>query len=112
YETREEEEQVADALAEGLARFETGVFAVWYPIKKLRDSELWVARVMRGIVRPTLAAEFCLHEADNAAALNGSGLLVVNPPWEFDVAAQAWQLQLEALLGARGGSRIRWLVEQ
>ena len=112
YESREEEEQVADALAEGLARFETGVFAVWYPIKKLRDSELWVARVMRGIVRPTLAAEFCLHEADNAAALNGSGLLVVNPPWEFDVAAQAWQLQLEALLGARGGSRIRWLVEQ
>ena len=112
YESGEEERQVANALAEGLSRFETGVFAVWYPIKKMRDGELWVARVIRGIVRPTLAAEFCLHDADNSAALNGSGLLVVNPPWEFDVATQAWQAQLEALLGARGGSRVRWLVEQ
>ena len=112
YESREEERQVAVALAEELARFETGVFAVWYPIKRAHDAELWTARVTRGIARPTLAAEFSLHEADNTAALNGSGLLVVNPPWEFDVDTQAWQLQLEALLGARGGSRIRWLVNQ
>jgi 23S rRNA (adenine2030-N6)-methyltransferase len=110
YESRDEEEQVAAALAEGLSRFETGVFAVWYPVKKLRDAELWVARVIRGIERPTLAAEFCLHEADNSAALNGSGMLVVNPPFGFDNATQAWQAQLESLLGARGGSRVRWLV--
>lgn len=110
YESRDEDEQVAAALAEGLSRFETGVFAVWYPVKKLRDAELWVARVIRGIERPTLAAEFCLHEADNSAALNGSGMLVVNPPFGFDTATQAWQAQLESLLGARGGSRVRWLV--
>jgi 23S rRNA (adenine2030-N6)-methyltransferase len=110
HEPRDAERQIADALAEGLSRFETGVFAVWYPIKKLWDAELWVARVIRGITRPTLAAEFCLHEADNAAAINGSGMLVVNPPWEFDATTQAWQAQLEAMLQAKGGSRVRWLV--
>lgn len=110
YESRDEEDQVATALAEGLSRFETGVFAMWYPVKKLRDAGLWVARVIRGIARPAIAAEFCLHEADNSAALNGSGMLVVNPPFGFDTTTQAWQAQLESLLGARGGSRVRWLV--
>jgi 23S rRNA (adenine2030-N6)-methyltransferase len=112
YESREEEQQVATALADGLLRFETGVFAVWYPIKKERDSDLWLARVTRGITRPVFAAEFCLHVPDNTAALNGSGLLVVNPPWGFDTGAHAWQVQLEELLHARGGSRVRWLVRE
>jgi 23S rRNA (adenine2030-N6)-methyltransferase len=112
YETREEEQHVAIALAAGLARFETGVFALWYPIKKQRDADLMLARITRGITRPTLAAEFCLHEPDHAAGLNGSGLLVVNPPWDFVTGTSAWQVQLEQLLGARGGSRVYWLVRE
>jgi len=112
YESAGEEQQLTTALHEGLLRFETGVFAAWYPIKKERDSDLMTLRVVRGIRRPVLAAEFCLHLADNTAALNGSGLLVVNPPWEFDSAVHAWQVQLEHLLGAQGGSRLRWLVRE
>jgi 23S rRNA A2030 N6-methylase RlmJ len=71
-----------------------------------------LARITRGITRPTLAAEFCLHEPDHAAGLNGSGLLVVNPPWDFVTGTSAWQVQLEQLLGARGGSRVYWLVRE
>ena len=112
YESREEEQHVATALAGGLARFETGVFAIWYPIKKQRDADLMLARITRGIIRPAIAAEFCLHEPDHAAGLNGSGLLVVNPPWGFVTGTSAWQVQLEQLLGARGGSRVHWLVRE
>jgi 23S rRNA (adenine2030-N6)-methyltransferase len=112
YESADEEQQLTTALHEGLLRFETGVFAVWYPVKKERDSDLMTARMVRGIRRPVLTAEFCLHVADNTASLNGSGLLVVNPPWEFGQAAQAWQAQLALLLGAQGGSRVRWLVRE
>jgi 23S rRNA (adenine2030-N6)-methyltransferase len=112
YESREEERSIATALAEGLIRFETGVFAVWYPIKKQRDAELMLGRITRGIARPTLAAEFCLHAADHAAGLNGSGMLVVNPPWDFVIGTTAWQVELERLLGATGGSRLHWLVRE
>lgn len=112
YESRAEEQDLAAALASGLDRFGTGVFAVWYPVKKQRDADLMLARITRGITRPTLAAEFRLHEADHAAGLNGSGLLVVNPPWDFVTGTQAWQAQLEQLLGARGGSRVHWLVRE
>ena len=103
---------MATALAAGLERFETGVFALWYPIKKQREADLMLARITRGISRPTLAAEFRLHEADHAAGLNGSGLLVVNPPFDFVTGTQVWQSQLENLLGAQGGSRVYWLVRE
>jgi 23S rRNA (adenine2030-N6)-methyltransferase len=111
YET-DEEQALAAALEQGLGRFETGVFAVWYPIKRRQDSDPWLARIVRGIGRPTLAAEFCLNQPDHAAGLNGSGLVVVNPPWQFDLRLAQWQPVLERLLGANGGSRVRWLVEE
>jgi 23S rRNA (adenine2030-N6)-methyltransferase len=112
YESAAEEQHIAAALAAGLERFETGVFALWYPIKKQHDTDLWLARIVRGIERPVLAAELCLATADNAAGLNGSGMLVVNPPWKFDDEAAAWQRELHSLLGGNAGSTVRWLVHE
>lgn len=112
YEAADEERQITATLHDALERFETGVFAIWYPIKKRHDSDLWLARVVRGITRPVLTAEFCLHAPDHTAGLNGSGMLVVNPPWRFDADAAAWQPALERLLGASGGSRVHWLVRE
>jgi 23S rRNA (adenine2030-N6)-methyltransferase len=112
YESTAEEQHIAAALAAGLERFETGVFAVWYPIKKQHDTDLWLARVIRGIVRPVLAVEMCVAIADHTAGLNGSGMLVINPPWKFDEDAAAWQRELHDLLGGNGGSTVRWLVNE
>lgn len=112
YESADEEQQLCAALAAGLERFETGVFAVWYPIKKQHDTDLWLARVMRDIERPSLAAELCISTPDHAAGLNGSGMLVVNPPWQFDSDAQQWQNSLHDLLGGSAGSTVRWLVNE
>ena len=112
YESANEEQQVTAALLAGLERFETGVFAIWYPIKKQHDTDLWLARVIRGVERPTLVAELCVSPPDHAAGLNGSGMLVVNPPWQFGSDAGEWQAQLHDLLGGTGGSSVRWLVNE
>ena len=112
YESTEEEKQLAAALAAGLTRFETGVFALWYPIKRQHDADLFLARLLRGVRRPALAAELCVRTADHAAGLNGSGMLLVNPPWQFDEEARAWQEELHALLGGSGGSTVKWLIHE
>ncbi len=112
YESADEEHRISAALAAGLERFETGVFAVWYPIKKQYDSDLWLARVTRGIERPALAAELCISAPDHAAGLNGSGMLVINPPWQFDSDAAQWQSALHDLLRGSAGSTVRWLVHE
>lgn len=112
YEREDEEHAIAQALAAGLERFETGVFALWYPIKRRHDTDLWLARILRGVQRPHVTIELCVRPPDNAAGLNGSGMLVVNPPWQFDEDAAQWQAQLHTLLDASGGSEVRWLQRE
>jgi 23S rRNA (adenine2030-N6)-methyltransferase len=96
------------ALIEGLRRFETGVFCAWYPIKDLRDTDRWRAALTARLGRETLCAELWLHPTDSTAGLNGSGLLIVNPPWQIGDRMRAWLPELEALLrvGSAGGSRV------
>ena len=112
YEAADEDKHIAAALAAGLLRFEGGVFAVWYPIKRQHDADLFTSRLVRGLTRPALTLELCVNPADHAAGLNGSGMLVVNPPWQFDVDAQEWQRQLLQLLGGSGGATVRWLIHE
>jgi 23S rRNA (adenine2030-N6)-methyltransferase len=112
YEDANEEQQIATALFEALTRFETGVYALWYPIKKQYDTDLWLARITRGVTRPTLAIELCLREPDHTAGLNGSGMLVINPPWQFGSDAALWQTELHTLLGGTSGSQVKWLVHE
>jgi 23S rRNA (adenine2030-N6)-methyltransferase len=112
YEASEEETRIATALRDALERFETGVYALWYPIKKQHDSDLWLARITRGIERPTLVIELCLREPDSNAGLNGSGMLIINPPWQFDVEAGQWQPELLQLFGGQGPCSVRWLIHE
>ncbi len=82
---------------EGLARFPTGMFAVWYPqlqrgdarelpekLKKLADD--WV----------NVALTVCAPAADGFG-MHGSGMFVVNPPWTL---AQTLRETLPALRDA------------
>lgn len=112
YEAADEERHIAAALGDGLMRFESGVFAIWYPIKRQHETDLFTARLLRGVSRPTLALELCVNPADHAAGLNGSGMLVVNPPWRFDADAGAWQPQLLQLLGGTGDAAVKWLINE
>lgn len=72
------------ALKAAYARWPTGIYAIWYPIK-LRHPILrfhrWFAD--NGIGK-TLAAEVLLHPDNSPLRLNGCGMLIVNAPWKLD----------------------------
>ena len=101
-ETREDRSRVAAAIGETLRRFETGIIAVWYPIKDARDTAAWLATLKPRIAREALTLELWLHPCDSRVALNGSGLLIVNPPYGFAERARVWLPALHALLDSPG----------
>ncbi len=80
--------RMTDALTEGLARFQTGTYLLWYPIK----DEKPIARFHRGVseaasaarVEAPLKIELLLRPARNPLILNGCGLVVVNPPFTLE----------------------------
>ena len=104
---------VMAAVADGLRRFATGVFAVWYPIKEQRVTEAWHAEWARAIGAPTLVSELWLYPRDSRVALNGSGLLIVNPPWQLGERMRVWLPELAACLavGDSGGTQVRMLSQ-
>ncbi len=113
YETADDWVHALEAVQSGLERFESGIVAVWFPIKRERDLDRMLARVATVVSRPTLAALLWLHPLDSAAGLNGSGMLVVNPPYAMSQRLPVWQEELQRLLGAEhGGSEVRWLIHE
>jgi 23S rRNA A2030 N6-methylase RlmJ len=60
----------------------------------------------------TLAAELWLYPRDSRVALNGSGMLIVNPPYLLAERMRVWLSELQAQLdtGRTGGSSIRTLT--
>jgi 23S rRNA (adenine2030-N6)-methyltransferase len=114
YESTDEFPQLAAQLPEALRRFDSGVYVIWYPVKRQRDTDLWHARIARAVSQPTLAAELWLHPRDTTVGLNGSGLLIVNPPWQSDLRIAAWQEELRGLLGGKegSGSDVKWVVHE
>jgi 23S rRNA (adenine2030-N6)-methyltransferase len=111
--TGEDFQAVTQSLAEGLRRFPTGVMAAWYPIKDERSSSVWQHACMRTLNVPILASELWLYPRDSRVALNGSGLLIVNPPHQVLERMQAWLPELTAALSAdpAAGSRAFMLAE-
>lgn len=110
-ESRQDFERTRHAAAEALRRFQTGVVAIWYPIKDERDTAAWQAALAAELDCSLLAAELALYPQDSRVALNGSGMLVLNPPYQLAERMVIWLPQLHASLdlGHGGGASVRQL---
>ncbi len=109
--TREDFARVAAAVHEALRRFQTGVVVVWYPIKDARDIEAWQTTLRGRLAPETLVGELWVHPCDSRVALNGSGMLIVNSPYQVAERMREWLPALRALLDPEGagGSSVRVL---
>ena len=112
-ETQEDFARVTAGLAEGLRRFPTGVLAAWYPIKDERNTRAWHAACAHALKAALLVSELWLYPRDSRVSLNGSGLLIVNSPWQTLERMRVWLAELQTCLavGEGGGSRVAMLSE-
>jgi 23S rRNA (adenine2030-N6)-methyltransferase len=84
YEKSDELSQLSKALSAAVHRWETGVYALWYPIKEARSTQRFLQSLKQKINRPLLVTELSIYPENTATHLNGSGMLIVNPPWQLD----------------------------
>ncbi len=105
-------DQSLQAIGQILEQLPNAVVALWYPIKDERTLVPWLARIEQQLQAPSLSLELWLYPRDSRVGLNGSGLLLVNPPYRFQARAELWQQELRQVLdrSERGGSSARTLT--
>jgi len=86
YEDKREYAQVVTAVKEGLQRFATGTFMVWYPLLK-RNESITLAGKLKKLAPNWLNATLTvLPPSADGMGMHGSGVFLVNPPWTLAAA--------------------------
>lgn len=94
------------ALKMSLSRLANAVIAIWYPIKHRGDIERSLKSLLSSLAGlapgmtdpPVLRSELWLHPCDSRVGLNGSGMLLVNPPWQLEEKLREFMPRLLAAL--------------
>lgn len=110
YEDKRDYARVVDALKEGLQRFPTGTYLVWYPLLQKNES-LQLAGKLKKLAPDWLNATLTVQPpAANGLGMHGSGVFLVNPPWTLATALKETLPWLAAVLAVEeDGSG--WTVE-
>jgi 23S rRNA (adenine2030-N6)-methyltransferase len=82
YEDKQDYKRVVTALREGVKRFATGTFMVWYPQVQRREAAMLPDTLMNLQRTDWLHATLTVKAPSaGGLGLHGSGVFIVNPPW-------------------------------
>ena len=93
-------------------KWATGIYALWYPIKGRGEADALAKRVRKLGIAKVLRAEHLVSAVSDQSRLNGSGLILVNPPWTLEAELKVLLPVLARLLGREinnGSYRLDWL---
>jgi 23S rRNA (adenine2030-N6)-methyltransferase len=114
FDRSEEFARLTAGLVEGHRRFAGGVYALWYPLMAPVAMHAFERGIVAGGIRKILQLELSILPDGWNASLRGCGMLVVNPPYGFDLEAKPLLDWLQPVLSedGEGGVRVRWLVPE
>jgi len=107
FEQAGEFERIAQALADGLERFATGIYIVWYPIKDGRAVEKWQRTLKALKSDKLLAVDIFVRSGRDTDMLNGCGLFMVNAPFTLREELETLLPELVRVLSQEPGASFR-----
>ncbi|MCG7503862.1 23S rRNA (adenine(2030)-N(6))-methyltransferase RlmJ [Mesorhizobium retamae] len=114
FELEGEFERLADGVEKAYKRWPGGIYALWYPIKDRSSVADFRKRLAASGISKILDIVFEARPASNSERLDGTGMVVVNPPFTLE---QELRLILPALQAAMAepnaaGWRLDWLARE
>lgn len=111
FEDRNDFDHLAAALARGHRRWPNGIYALWYPMKDEAAVTAFHAALRADGIPRILKTELTIRSPYRAGLFSGSGLIVVNPPWQFEAEAGELLALLAPVLAqdTGAGSRVEFI---
>ena len=104
YEDKRDYLRVVAALKEGLDRFATGTFVVWYPLLQRGDARQLPEKLRKLPVKWLDAQLTVRTPSPDGFGMHGSGVFVVNPPWTLSATLAGVLPWLTLALGTDAGA--------
>ncbi|MFB9886434.1 23S rRNA (adenine(2030)-N(6))-methyltransferase RlmJ [Balneatrix alpica] len=113
FEQDNEFKKLAEAIQKAHKRWPTGCYAIWYPIKDRREVMQLHRRLTLSGIRKILLAELHVKAAEQGV-FSGSGMLIINPPWQLQERLQPAGEWLRQTLGQDDQAKLvlEWLVPE
>lgn len=90
YEVESEFDRLLEGIHRGWKRWQTGIYAMWYPIKNRRVVNRLIKEMESFGIRNVLSLELGAGQIREDKPMSSSGMLIVNPPWtlkaDMDIA--------------------------
>ena len=83
YEVKTEYRQVARFVQQLFDRWSNGSVAIWYPILKAGHHHDMINNIVVSGIRRVYQSEFYVQDS-GSERMYGSGMLLINPPWQLD----------------------------
>lgn len=113
YEMRDEYKKIVAALTTAYKHFATGVYALWYPVIDRAATENFMRQLAQSGIPRQLRIEHCIADDGPGRGMTGSGMLIINPPWQLDSQAEALLPWLnQALADGKGYWKVEWQVPE
>ena len=112
FEAPDEFERLVNHLAKGFRRWPGGLYALWYPIKDRERAAAFRSALAASQIPKILDVRFDLRSAPQGSRLDGSGMIVVNPPFPLEAELNVLLPALHGALtaGGEGGWRVEWIA--
>jgi 23S rRNA (adenine2030-N6)-methyltransferase len=113
YEAKDEYKQLITALSKMQTRWSNGVYAIWFPIKEYKEITSFYRELKKLPFKNILSAEFYTTTDNTENCLKGSGMAIINPPWQFDLLLKKMLPELMKGLGIENGKvSLQWVLHE
>jgi len=110
YELAEDYERVVSSMGDALRRFATGVYLIWYPLLE-RDEARALPDTLRSLADRWLDVRLRIRSSlPGERGMAGSGMVVINPPWQLRDSLATALPYLSETLGVDHGAA--WSIDQ
>lgn len=111
FEIEGEFDRLVDGLVKAYKRFPSGTYALWYPVKDRKETERFSKRLRETEIPKIMRIELAIRAPSLEPRLDGTGMIVVNPPYTLESEMQTLLPCLTKLLSEEKGSNfsIQWI---
>jgi len=104
YELKEDYQKAVKTIIKAYKKFSSGTYILWYPVVTRDFVNKMVEDFSRSDVKNLLQVEYCQKPDSDEYGMTGTGLFIVNPPWQLTTQLESILPYLKTTLGQKTSS--------